>query len=112
MTLFAADRLELLLEHLQTELNKLKQLKGKVKKNRKSRRSHRRSAEDLVKATLRGTKKESPKIVKGLKNSIEPADGEGLENQKTNQAIANMHIAEELDLNELQEPGRNNSRRS
>ena len=99
MTLYAADRLELLLEHLDSELNKLKSLKGTGKRQRKSRRSHRRSAEQVVKAeefSIKG----SPRIVKDLKNSINAADQDFLK-QKTNLAFASSNIEEDANKIEV-----------
>ena len=43
MTLYAADRLEMLMAHLHAELSKLKELKAKRKKGQRKKRSARRA---------------------------------------------------------------------
>ena len=55
MTLFAADRLELLMAHLHAELSKLKELKAKRKKGQRQKRSARRA--EGVEATKQAASK-------------------------------------------------------
>ena len=50
MTLFAADRIELLMEHLQEELIKLNELKGKSKKVKRVKRHARKGDDGIIAA--------------------------------------------------------------